>query len=175
MKKDSLSQLGFTLVEILIVMALLGALAVGMLAAIDPLEQFRKGTDTSIRNTLSEAYNGFIRYYALKTMFPWQTSVEDTAVMGPVNLFSSAGTQYLGDLTMAGELKSDFVQMAGSTRLAQINLYSPTGNNVWLCFKPGSKGFQKDANTYFDSAGGTADSASCKTYGGTVDCYWCMK
>ncbi|PJE63249.1 Tfp structural protein, partial [Candidatus Roizmanbacteria bacterium CG10_big_fil_rev_8_21_14_0_10_39_6] len=41
---------GFTLIELLIVIALLGTLAVALLAAIDPFEQFKKGTDTARRN-----------------------------------------------------------------------------------------------------------------------------
>ena len=37
---------GFTLIELLIVIELLGALAAGLLAAIDPFEQLKKGVDT---------------------------------------------------------------------------------------------------------------------------------
>ncbi|HEX7542609.1 MAG TPA: prepilin-type N-terminal cleavage/methylation domain-containing protein, partial [Patescibacteria group bacterium] len=62
---------GFTLIELLIVIALLGALAVGLLAALDPFEQLKKGTDTSVRNTVSEYQGAVIRYYAIKNQMPW--------------------------------------------------------------------------------------------------------
>jgi len=55
----------FTLIELLIVIALLGALAVGLLAALDPFEQLKKGTDTGVRNTVSEVHGAIIRYYAV--------------------------------------------------------------------------------------------------------------
>ena len=57
---------GFTLIELLIVIALLGALAVGLLAALDPFEQLKKGTDTGVRNMVSEIHGSAIRYYAIK-------------------------------------------------------------------------------------------------------------
>ncbi|MFS8159790.1 MAG: prepilin-type N-terminal cleavage/methylation domain-containing protein, partial [Candidatus Roizmanbacteria bacterium] len=62
---------GFTLIELLIVIALLGALAVGLLAALDPFEQLKKGTDSGVRNTVSEIQGAAIRFYALKEHQPW--------------------------------------------------------------------------------------------------------
>ncbi|MEK7634177.1 MAG: prepilin-type N-terminal cleavage/methylation domain-containing protein, partial [Patescibacteria group bacterium] len=64
---------GFTLIELLIVIALLGALAVGLLAALDPFEQLKKGTDTGVRNTVSEVHGSIIRFYAIKNYMPWCT------------------------------------------------------------------------------------------------------
>ena len=46
---------GFTLVELLIVIALLGALAIGLIGALDPFEQLKKGTDTGTRDLVNKS------------------------------------------------------------------------------------------------------------------------
>lgn len=171
MKSCPVTKAGFTLIELLIVIALLGALAVGMLAAVDPLEQIKKGTDTATRNTVSEVYNSMIRYYAIKTEFPWGATD-----YGPISLDNADAQSYIGEVISAGELKQDFIDLAGTTRLSDIILYSPDENNVTVCFQPTAKSFQIDANTKWTSDGsdltGTSD---CKSEGGASDCWWCVK
>ena len=61
---------GFTLIEILVVVALIGALFLGLLATVDPLEQLKKGGDTAKRNLTAQLYNGFIQYYSTQNTFP---------------------------------------------------------------------------------------------------------
>jgi len=51
---------GFTLIEILIVVALLGALVVGLLATLDPFQQVKKGADTATRNMAADIYRSFV-------------------------------------------------------------------------------------------------------------------
>jgi prepilin-type N-terminal cleavage/methylation domain-containing protein len=79
----------FTLIELLIVIALLGALAVGLLAALDPFEQLKKGTDTGVRNTVSEVHGAIIRYYAVTgNKMPWDPSTS----IGPIDLSTGYST-----------------------------------------------------------------------------------
>ena len=171
--EKSFSKMGFTLIELLIVIALLGALAVGMLAAIDPLEQFKKGNDTSTRNTVEELYNGFVRYYALKTEFPWgATSFDQTTA------YDASG--FVQSVIDVGELKSDFNELAGSARLTDITIVSTsaTGENVAVCFAPESKSFRQDGNTRYDISGNayTDPETECLGYTtGGATCYWCVK
>jgi prepilin-type N-terminal cleavage/methylation domain-containing protein len=173
-----MQQKGFTLIELLIVIALLGALAVGLLATVDPFEQLKKGNDTSTRNTASELYNSFIRFYASKNAFPWSTDI----VAMPANNFDmtdEASTGHILKVVTAGELKSDFVKLAGSGSLGSIFVTSEadvaTGarQNVAVCFLPGSKSFQLQENTKYDSDG--QDGTNCKSTDGASDCYWCIK
>jgi prepilin-type N-terminal cleavage/methylation domain-containing protein len=162
---------GFTLIELLIVIALLGALAVGLLAAIDPFEQLKKGRDTSSRNTVSEFYNANLRYYSTKGQFPWGTSG-----IGPSSILALA--TYVTALQNAGELKDNFIQLAGTGNVAKMTLYSTGAEDMAVCFKPESKGFQIDPNTIYDMSGSTAGMASCKSgtgAGATSDCYYCIK
>lgn len=165
---------GFTLIELLIVIALLGALAVGLLATVDPFEQLKKGTDTSRRNTTTEVYNAAIRYYSIKNNFPW-TSAQSAMTLSDTNMTSSPNG-YINQIISAGELKPEFIQLAGSGGLGKIFLTS-TGTplqNVSLCFQPESKSFANDPNSKFNPDGTQATNCLAETAGGST-CYWCIK
>lgn len=165
----------FTLIELLIVIALLGALAVGLLAALDPFEQLKKGTDTGVRNTVSEVHGAIIRYYAIKNYMPWCANA-DSCDNEPDGTKLSDLTNMISNIVTAGELKSDFEQLAGGA-LSKIYV---TGNNanatVAVCFKPTAKSFINDPNTKFDNKGNEITNNSCKSQGGdSTDCYWCVR
>ncbi len=166
MKK--LQQLGFTLVELLIVISLLGALAVGLLATVDPFEQLKKGRDTSMRNTVSEMLSANLRYYSTKGSFPWGTG----------STFSAQGANVMGSditsLVNAGELKNRFMELAGTGNLAKILLTSTSAESLSVCYSPESKSFQAEANTVY-SSDALAQSSGCKSQGGTATCYYCVQ
>lgn len=178
--QKSFLQQGFTLIELLIVIALLGALALGLLATVDPFEQLKKGTDTSIRNTTAEIYNAAIRYYASKGEFPWGT--DQAASDWPSNAPASMGTMtddpsgFIVQIISAGELKKDFIQLAGSGNLGKIVLTAPDTTHVNVCFKPDSKAFQNEKNTKYASDGNEITDNTClsQSPGGT-SCLWCIK
>lgn len=165
---------GFTLIELLIVIALLGALAIGLLATVDPFEQLKKGTDTSRRNTTAEVYNAMIRYYSVKSKFPWG---DNTTLSTDLVGISSYVDMVIG----AGELKSDFLTLAGTDNAAKINIYSisdtDTGKNtnIVACFSPESKSFQKQENTKYDMNGNETTGCKSQTDSGGNDCWWCVK
>lgn len=161
---------GFTLIELLIVIALLGALAVGLLATIDPFEQLKKGRDTSQRNTVSELYNANLRYYSTKAAFPFgQTGLPPTKV----NMMGTTITALMN----AGELKSNFMALAGTGNLSKIFITSTGSESISVCFSPESKGFQIDPNTVYSSDGSNATGCiSQSTAGGTgTTCFYCIQ
>lgn len=177
---------GFTLIELLIVIALLGTLAVALLAAIDPFEQFRKGTDTGVRNTTQEIFNAAIRYYSLRNAWPADWTFGPTAAS--VTTLTTA--VIIDPLVGAGELKDNFIQLAGDS-LDKIYLskktVSLTDSHIAVCFKPESKAFQNaDTNTKFLTGNydtGTLNQPvpdsevapfTCKLNGGASDCFWCV-
>lgn len=173
---------GFTLIELLIVIALLGALAVGLLAALDPFEQLKKGTDTGIRNTVSEFHGATIRFYALKNQMPWcDPAVSPATCNDPndVTLTTLNGAPYytaVDQVVNSGELKTEFVNLAGN----QMGSIHVSGVNdpptMSVCFMPTSKSFQADKNTKYGSDGQLYSGAgSCKSAGGAVDCWWCIQ
>ncbi len=164
---------GFTLIELLIVIALLGALAVGLLAALDPFEQLKKGTDTGIRNTAAEFQGATVRFYAIKNYMPWCTDATTCTNPATVTLQSLAGTA-IASIVTTGELKTDFVELAGG----QLSSIWITGTNdpptVAACYKPTSKSFASNANTKFNQ-NGTISTTGCPTGNPADNCYYCIK
>lgn len=163
---------GFTLIEILIVVALIGALFLGILATIDPLEQLKKGSDTARRNLASQLYNGFLSYYATQNSFPWTTDLN--AAVGNAAAFTAANTGYIPTAINQGEFKADFINLSGSN-LGKIFLTSTNDaltnrQNLAACFLPDSKAFRLDANAKFTNQG--AVSSGCSV---SAPCYWCIK
>ncbi|PIY68769.1 hypothetical protein COY90_04160 [Candidatus Roizmanbacteria bacterium CG_4_10_14_0_8_um_filter_39_9] len=168
------TKFGFTLIELLIVIALLGALAVGLLAALDPFEQFKKGDDTGVRNTVSEIQGAIIRYYSVKNQMPWGTA--DLVMTDASSGFSS--TINIQNVIDAGELKKDFSTLAGN-KLTNITVMG-TSEGVTVCFKPLSKSFRSDNNTKYVDTGTTFSSvvnnvANCgNPADATFSCFWCI-
>lgn len=180
---------GFTLIELLIVIALLGTLAVALLAAIDPFEQFRKGTDTGVRNTTQEIFNAAIRFYSLKNQWPagWTFSSDAQSIT------TLTPEVIIGPLVEAGELKDNFVELAEGS-LGKIFISKKTDelndSHIAVCFQPESKSFQRaDSNTKFTSpnysdAEGVFQPiedivndqgvGSCQVNQGESTCYWCI-
>lgn len=61
----------FTLVELLIVIALIAILSVAVLATINPIEQANKAKDAAVQNDAAEVLNAYERTYANKQAYPW--------------------------------------------------------------------------------------------------------
>lgn len=164
---------GFTLIEILIVVALLGAIVIGLLATLDPFQQIRKGTDTTRRNMSSDLYRAFIAYQAVKGAFPWDTSGLSAMTANAVDM-TTATTGYISKAVDAGELKNEFVTLAGS-HLSKLFVSSTAdANGVWnlnVCYQPESKSFKVDPVAIYNQTGGAG--SSCGSAAST--CYICIK
>lgn len=71
MNKRKVFEKGFTLVELLIVIALIAILSVAVLATINPIEQSNKAKDSTVQNDAAEVMNAYERYYTVKATYPW--------------------------------------------------------------------------------------------------------
>lgn len=69
--KRTTAQNAFTLVELLIVIALIAILSVAVLATINPIEQSNKAKDATVQNDSAEVLNAYERYYAAQASYPW--------------------------------------------------------------------------------------------------------
>ena len=173
--QKKLNSKGFTLIEILIVVALLGALVAGLLATLDPFQQIRKGADTSSRSMAADLYRAFVSYQAVRGQFPWAADVVGLAASA-IDM-TEASTGYITQIISAGELKSEFINSIGATNLGKVfvssTAVSGVRNNLSVCFLPESKSFGADPNARYDINGDV--SSGCIATGGTTACYWCAK
>lgn len=157
---------GFTLIELLVVIGILGILTVGLLAAIDPFEQLKKGRDTNLRNVTVEYVNAVTRYYATHGSMPWgdtaldTTTLEDTAVQNYTQL-----------LINEGELKPEFQKALGDNAKKIYITGKVDPLQAILCFDPDSKSLSADATTKYNSDG--TENSSCPDI--SVKCYWCAR
>lgn len=145
---------GFTLVELLIVIGLLGAIALIVIAAINPIEQANRARDTRFKSDGAQLISAVDRYFAANSKFPWMTvnpsyATEDefgfvTASNQEVGLCGATCTVD-GVLITSNELKTefrnrDFVQDGGvgATLDEQILIGKEVGSSasVYTCFIP---------------------------------------
>jgi prepilin-type N-terminal cleavage/methylation domain-containing protein len=159
---------GFTLVELLIVIALLGVLATAVLAAINPLEQANRARDTRMRSDASQLLAATDRYFVAQSEFPWQTvdpttydSSDDavnftSAKVAIIGLCSSGsqGCNADGVLIANNELKTefrkrDFIKAADNewSKLLYIGKEAKASSSVYACFVPLSKSERTKADT----------------------------
>ncbi len=179
MRKITLRK-GFTLVELLIVIALLGALAIGLIGALDPFEQLKKGTDTGTRDLVNQVQTAVLRYYATTNKMPW---TDEATAFTEIDLATDPMPTAISNMVAAGEMKSNFTEIySGSLNKVWVS-YTPmtdtTSVQVRVCYAPGSKSFQVDPATKYLKDGtentGEGTSACKSTTGGEATCYWCVQ
>lgn len=156
---------GFTLVELLIVIGLLGAIALIVIAAINPIEQANRARDTRYKADGAQLISAIDRYFAARSEFPW---VSAELVAGNelaygfvpatdqgVGLCGESCTGDTGDglLLTSEELKTefknrDFVKNYDSDDPSStifIGKSTSASGSVYACFVPLAKSTKKDA------------------------------
>lgn len=182
----------FTMIELLIVISVLGILAVGLLAAVDPFEQLKKARDTNTRQSVLALQTALTRYYATHNGLPWDNQSNPTcyANYGGAGTRPSAiaiSTAEMGPCVTSvegdGELKPGFVAALGANA-TRMFISSSTVSSISVCFAPESKSVFAEENTKYlntgeiaDGTGGTADCSTSagKTTAGIGNCYYCAK
>lgn len=162
---NSLKKLGFTMIELLIVIAVLGILAVAVLSAINPIEQINRGKDTGSRSDAEQLLSASDRYYAGKGFYPWVLDADSTNI--PTTGFTGTGvpvmvilgaegvkvgdddTPMLTNLSAGGaaEIKASFVTRITGATSNKLSIYNNgvSGSSTYICFTPKSSSFREEA------------------------------
>jgi len=139
---------GFTLVELLIVIALIAILSVAVLATINPIEQSNKARDAKFKNDTAEVLGAFERYYASQNAYPWNNGIGVTVAFGTKfaigssdPLFGVVGTgKTAGVLITTSELKSSFAGkepfLTSATAIDKMYVYNNGLDSNYVCFVP---------------------------------------
>jgi len=172
-------QKGFTLMELLIVIGVLGILAAGLLAAIDPFEQLKKARDTNNRSAAIELLGSSQRYFATHGYLPWfkpdpaDSTAYDVATCSDATWGALRPTTPIIDFSIANPVvpvqKANQASADGSYPCINgtlgvdgeikstfydglaTDLYIASGNKtrVVVCFRPEAKSNISDAQTAY--------------------------
>jgi len=156
---------GFTLVEMLIVIAIIGVLAVAVLSAINPVEQMRKARDTRRRGNAAELLNAMERYYANNEEYgdDLSTAVEDATDCDDIMLGTTLNSLDLGDLVSSDEIKAEFVDRIedeANYLYAGID-YAGGSELARVCYQIESSANIEKYSGYSCDPGGTGDWFIC--------------
>ncbi len=181
------SAAGFTMIELLIVITILGILAVAVLSAINPVEQINRGRDTGSRSDAEQLLSAIDRFNAFQGYYPWQTGAGDTAHRGLAwgvvdDTVADTGTptacpihEKLSQATTAGctgtdELKVTFFNRIFDSTYNPLYIYNRgnQGDSTYVCFIPQSKAFVTEANTRCEDTAGTGLPSDLQDIGTTI-------
>jgi len=100
--------MGFTLVELLIVITLIAILAVAIVATLNPIEQINRARDARYKNDASELLSAIERYYTSTGEYPWM----DAGFDDPVTAIS-LGYSAIGEDAGVGICSGDTINGGG--------------------------------------------------------------
>jgi len=167
---------GFTMIELLIVIAVLGVLAIAVLATFNPIEQINRGRDTASRSDSEQLLSAIDRYNANRGLWPWQDVnsdedaisdltlvTEDDPAGSTCSMIDNLGAERNPACPGTDEIKQAFIARLTGTSANDLHIYyrGNSGDSVYICFNPQSKAFTQEADTRCDNAPDDFPAAAC--------------
>lgn len=90
---------GFTLIELITVIAVVGVLLVGLLVIINPIVQFQKARDTQRRSALRDIRNALETYYNDNGSYPTTTDLWNSSDAGDTTATGVKGGAWIAGLS----------------------------------------------------------------------------
>lgn len=195
---------GFTLVELLIVIGLLGAIAMIVIAAINPIEQANRARDTRLKADASQLVSAIDRYFASQSEMPWATTLNAAPALDAVDAAAPAIglcdndtdptnnatglTVTMGECANEGnlirndELKTefrnrDFIKATVADKRLTLLKSAGSSASVYACFIPFSNSERSKVDklrTISINTGTDAPEECTTTDWDTTPCYICV-
>ncbi len=166
---------GFTLIELIIAITILAILAVGLIAALDPVEQINKSRDSVRRDQVIQIAEALERYYALHENYLVGLTADPPVINGQNNEGTSVGAAVgeaklmVDGLASLGELKANF-QTVNAANMDKTWIYRKNATSGLqvpvVCTEINSKSFTSQVNlwTMVGNAARTITTTTLGTY-----------
>ena len=161
--KTLASTAGFTMIELLVVISVIGVLAVAVLSSINPIEQINKGRDTRTRSDSAQLINATERYFATHEYYPWNFTNATNGYTPPASIDgadnfdaefefdSQTGTgtvtnwDWADTLIDTAEVKQGFMTRLDNDDSHYVYKGADTNATIYVCFLPASQAFRQEA------------------------------
>lgn len=160
--KECKAQAGFTMIELLVVISVIGILAVAVLSSINPIEQINKGRDTRLRSDAGQMLGAVERYFSIHEVYPWNEttasfpappsalysaafSFDGQAGASTPSVNGSTDWDWVDQLSSTQEVKPAFtVRLKNDQKLVVLRA-AGTNASTYVCFQPSSYAFKLEA------------------------------
>lgn len=162
LRKRCARQVGFTLVELLIVIGILLILFAFTLIFVNPLEKLDRTNDVAAEAVSNDFIKSNIGYLSKNKNYPWDTNpqcLNEIETGGALSEMTSCASE----LIQGGELDNSYNNNAQNKEI----FAKKCGEKVVVCYHPRSK--ETFANAKYDKFGVVIPG--CPGQGN--DCYWC--
>ncbi len=146
------TQKGFTLVELLVVIAVLGVLAAGVLVAINPLEQLARGRDVSKKTAITELGRGLNTYLTTQHELP----DGNDASGGFASALAASGEIRVVPTNPSSQQCDDIASNTATAGVENGYCFEKDANNEYVVYAPVESASEAlNANNGTDCAAGT--------------------